>query len=31
MGQPRVVAAAPRLALALGFDTDDVLEWQSTG
>lgn len=26
VGLPRVVAAAPKLALALGYDTDDVLE-----
>ncbi len=26
VGLPRVVAAAPKLAMALGFDTDDVLE-----
>lgn len=24
VGRPRVVAAAPKLALALGFDTDDL-------
>ncbi len=28
VGLPRVVAAAPRLAMALGFDTDDALEDQ---
>jgi len=26
VGLPRVVAAAPRLALALGYDTDDLLD-----
>jgi 4-carboxymuconolactone decarboxylase len=29
VGLPRVVAAAPKLALALGYDTDDVFEHQS--
>jgi alkylhydroperoxidase/carboxymuconolactone decarboxylase family protein YurZ len=29
IGLPRVVAAAPKLALALGYDTDDALEGQS--
>jgi alkylhydroperoxidase/carboxymuconolactone decarboxylase family protein YurZ len=28
VGLPRVVAAAPKLALALGYDTDDDLEPQ---
>jgi 4-carboxymuconolactone decarboxylase len=28
IGLPRVVAAAPSLALALGYDTDDALEDQ---
>jgi 4-carboxymuconolactone decarboxylase len=31
VGLPRVVAAAPRLALALGHDINDVLEDQSNG
>ena len=26
VGLPRVVAAAPKLAMALGYDPDDVLE-----
>jgi 4-carboxymuconolactone decarboxylase len=26
VGLPRVVAAAPKLALALGYDTDDAME-----
>ena len=26
VGIPRVVAAAPKIALALGYDTDDLLE-----
>ena len=29
VGLPRVVAAAPQLAMALGYDTDDALEPQS--
>jgi 4-carboxymuconolactone decarboxylase len=29
VGLPRAVAAAPKLALALGYDTDDALEPQS--
>jgi 4-carboxymuconolactone decarboxylase len=29
IGLPRVVAAAPKLSIALGYDTDDVLEPQS--
>jgi 4-carboxymuconolactone decarboxylase len=29
VGLPGVVAAAPKLALALGYDTDDALEPQS--
>jgi 4-carboxymuconolactone decarboxylase len=29
VGLPRVVAAAPKLAMALGYDTDDALEPQS--
>jgi alkylhydroperoxidase/carboxymuconolactone decarboxylase family protein YurZ len=29
VGLPRVVAAAPKLALALGYDTDDVFEGAS--
>ena len=29
IGLPHVVAAAPDLALALGYDTDDALEHQS--
>jgi alkylhydroperoxidase/carboxymuconolactone decarboxylase family protein YurZ len=29
VGLPRVVAAAPKLALALGYDTDDALEQPS--
>jgi alkylhydroperoxidase/carboxymuconolactone decarboxylase family protein YurZ len=28
VGLPRVVAAAPKLAMALGYDTDDALEPQ---
>ena len=28
VGLPRVVAAAPKLALALGYDLDDALEYQ---
>ena len=31
VGLPRVVAAAPKLALALGHDINDVLEDQSNG
>ena len=31
VGFPCVVAAAPKLALGLGYDTDDVLEWPSVG
>jgi 4-carboxymuconolactone decarboxylase len=31
VGLPRVVAAAPKLAMALGYDTDDALETQSNG
>jgi alkylhydroperoxidase/carboxymuconolactone decarboxylase family protein YurZ len=31
VGLPRVVAAAPKLALALGYDTDDILEAESGG
>ena len=31
VGLPRVVAAAPKLAMALGYDTDDALEPQSNG
>ena len=31
VGFPCVVAAAPKLALALGYDTDDVFEWPSVG
>jgi 4-carboxymuconolactone decarboxylase len=31
VGLPRVVAAAPRLAMALGYDIDDALEHQSGG
>ena len=31
VGLPRVVAAAPKLAMALGYDTDDALELQSNG
>jgi 4-carboxymuconolactone decarboxylase len=31
VGLPRVVAAAPKLAMALGYDTDDVLEAESGG
>ena len=31
VGLPRVVAAAPKLAMALGYDTDDALEPQSGG
>jgi hypothetical protein len=29
VGQPCVVEAAPKLARALGYDTDDALEHQS--
>lgn len=29
VGLPAVVATAPKLALALGYDTDDVLEYQA--
>ena len=29
VGLPRVVAAAPKVAMALGYDTDDALEHQS--
>jgi alkylhydroperoxidase/carboxymuconolactone decarboxylase family protein YurZ len=31
VGLPRVVAAAPKLAMALGYDTDDDLEPHSGG
>ena len=31
VGLPCVVAAAPKLAMALGYDTDDALEAQSGG
>jgi 4-carboxymuconolactone decarboxylase len=31
VGLPRVVAAAPKLAMALGYDTDDALEPQTNG
>ena len=31
VGLPRVVAAAPQLAMALGYDVDDALEPQSGG
>ena len=31
VGFPRVVAAAPKLAIALGYDTDDVFEQESAG
>jgi 4-carboxymuconolactone decarboxylase len=31
VGLPRVVAAAPKLAMALGYDTDDAFEAQSAG
>jgi 4-carboxymuconolactone decarboxylase len=31
VGLPRVVAAAPKLAMALGYDTDDDMEPHSTG
>ena len=31
VGLPCVVAAAPRLAMALGYDTEDALEPQSGG
>jgi 4-carboxymuconolactone decarboxylase len=31
VGLPCVVAAAPRLAMALGYDIDDALEHQSSG
>jgi 4-carboxymuconolactone decarboxylase len=31
VGLPRVVAAAPKLAMALGYDTDDALEPHSGG
>jgi 4-carboxymuconolactone decarboxylase len=31
VGLPRVVAAAPKLAMALGYDTDDDMEPQSRG
>jgi 4-carboxymuconolactone decarboxylase len=31
VGLPSVVAAAPSLALALGYDVDDALERQSAG
>jgi 4-carboxymuconolactone decarboxylase len=30
-GFPRVVAAAPKLAIALGYDADDVFEQESAG
>ena len=29
VGLPRVIAAAPKLAMALGYDSDDALEPQS--
>ena len=29
VGSPRVVAATPKLALALGYDVNDVLEYQA--
>ena len=29
VGLPRIVAAAPKLAMALGYDVDDALEHQS--
>ena len=31
VGLPRVVAAAPKLAMALGYDTDDAFEPHSAG
>ena len=31
VGLPRVVAAAPQLAMALGYDTDDISEPRSGG
>ncbi len=31
VGFPRVVAAAPKLAMALGYDTDDVFDQESAG
>lgn len=31
VGFPRAVAAAPKLAMALGYDTDDALEPESGG
>jgi alkylhydroperoxidase/carboxymuconolactone decarboxylase family protein YurZ len=31
VGLPAVVAAAPKLAMALGYDTSDALEHQSDG
>jgi alkylhydroperoxidase/carboxymuconolactone decarboxylase family protein YurZ len=31
VGLPRVVAAAPRLAMALGYDTDDAAESRQLG
>jgi 4-carboxymuconolactone decarboxylase len=31
VGLPSVVAAAPKLAMALGYDTSDALEQQSDG
>ena len=31
VGFPCVVAAAPKLAIALGYDTDDVFEQESAG
>ena len=31
VGLPLVVAAAPRLAIALGYDTDDAFEPESAG
>jgi 4-carboxymuconolactone decarboxylase len=31
VGLPRVVAAAPKLAMALGYDTDDAFESHSAG
>ena len=31
VGLPRVVATAPKVAMALGYDTSDGLEYQSDG
>ena len=31
VGLPRVVAAAPKVAMALGYDTDDAFESHSAG